>query len=84
MTAIYLKDLHKDLEDAGANPCDDLICCVYACFLTGARFPSDQWPGNWTIPDDNDEDKNCAEALMAQWYGLAPVVKMPDPKDGEK
>ena len=50
-----------------------------ACDMTGASFVClpNAYPESACYPVDH---QGCAEALIAQWEGLAPVVKMPKTK----
>lgn len=58
--------------------------CVSAADLVGASFSRRGSVLEYRRPYDLDDCAPCAEALIAQWYGLAPVVKMPRKKRAAK
>lgn len=57
------KKNHQQFDDPDFDdPADVVVALV---FLTGARFH-----GPAKLPPHLDMDQGCAEALIAQWYGL--------------
>ena len=62
----------------GSSPTDT---CYVAARLTGARFDDTQLEGCVMLPwpGYDDEHRGAAEALIAQWEGLAPIVVVEEP-----